>query len=269
MEAESRGELELDGRRYCWRRVGQGPPLVLINGYAATCDDWDPVFLGALGESFSVICPESRGMGDSDLGAEPASIDAMATDVVALLDHLAIKSAPVAGWSMGGFVAQRLSRVAPDRVERLVLLSTDPGGEVARRCPEKVWARLTDRSGTPREQASRLLGLLFPPSVAEQIDREFGEVVAQARAALSQEALDWQERAMEEWHATDTEQGSPLPGPVLAVAGSLDEVIPAANARALADKEGDWAASFDGGGHAFMAQEPRRLATLIATFLAE
>jgi hypothetical protein len=75
-----------------------------------------------------------------------------------------------------------------------VLLATDPGGPEAVADPA-VWARLCDHSGTPREQATRLISLLFPPPLAAQIDREFGEVVAEARAGLSTRMLMAQEPA--------------------------------------------------------------------------
>jgi pimeloyl-ACP methyl ester carboxylesterase len=57
--------------------------------------------------------------------------------------------------------------------------------------------------------------------------------------------------------------------PVLAAAGELDEVIPAGNSATLAAGPGDWHARFAGCGHAFMAQEPRRVAALIHAFLRE
>jgi pimeloyl-ACP methyl ester carboxylesterase len=241
------------------------PPLILVNGYAATVADWDPAFLDQLSRDHDVICPENRGMGTRELGEGELTIASMAADVVALLDERGIASAPVAGWSMGGFIAQEVARMAPERVEALVLMSTDPGGPAAVRTAPEAWARLTDHGGTPREQATRLIGLLFPPPVAARIDRDFGEAVARARAELSPGALEAQEAAMENWYAAER---PPVPAaiPVLAAAGDLDEVVPAINARALAGGTG-WLAPFAGGGHAFMAQEPERLAALIAAFL--
>lgn len=239
---------------------------MLVNGYAATTMDWDPAFLTALGASFEVLCPEHRGMGDSELG-DPAAVtvDGMACDVLALLDARGIATAPVVGWSMGGFVAQQLTVRAPERVTALALLGTDPGGPGTVRADPATWARLVDHGGTPREQAARLLGLIFPPAVAAQVDAQFGELVAEARAALSHEALRAQERAMERWHA---EAAAPLPShvpPVLVAHGAEDIVIPPANADALAARwPGARVERFAGGGHAFLAQEPARLAHLIA-----
>ena len=247
--------------------LGDGPQLVLVNGYAATKDDWDPTFLDALGSRFSILAPDNRGMGDSELGDEPLTVEGMADDMLTLLDERGIERAAVVGWSMGGFVAQQLARAATARVEALVLLSTDGGGPEAIRGSPEAWARLTDHEGTPREQASRLIAVLFPPEVAEVIDRDFGEVVAEARAALSVRALAAQEEAMDAWHEGPA---SVLPEalPILVATGSEDEVIPPANSLALASSSrNSWLARFRGGGHAFMAQEPQRLASLIGAFL--
>jgi pimeloyl-ACP methyl ester carboxylesterase len=113
-----------------------------------------------------------------------------------------------------------------------------------------------------------MIELLFPPPVAESIDRDFGEVVAKARAELSPEALDQQERAMTDWHDPGRGQRGLLPKlPVLAAAGTLDQLIPPVNASLLAGEEG-WLARFPGAGHGFMAQQPGRLGGLIRSFLA-
>lgn len=261
------GEIEVDGRRLSWRSTGSGPPLLLVNGYAATGADWDPVLLMRLGQEFEVICPDNRGMGSSELGSGELTVDGMAADLEALLDSLEIARLPVAGWSMGGFVAQRLALRAPDRVAGLALLSTNPGGPEAIAPEPAVWTRLIDHSGTPRERATRLISLLFPAALAAAIDRQFGAVVAAAQAALSLDSLQAQERAMAIWQMTEqAAPGAEYP-PVLIAHGEEDVVIPAANTAALAAR---WPAArverFAGCGHAFMAQEPGRLADLIGGF---
>jgi len=238
-------------------------PLLLINGYAATGADWDPTFLAELGHSFRVIAPDNRGVGGSELGEAELSVEAMAADMESLLDSLGVGALPVVGWSMGGFVAQVLAARAPQRVSALALLATDPGGPGAVRADPAVWARLCDHSGSPREQATRLISLLFPPPLAAEIDREFGEVVAAARAGLATRTLLAQERAMEAWH----QQRPPLDGAAMPAAilhGELDEVIPAANAELLSARlPGARVEVLEGCGHALMAQEPARVAAAI------
>lgn len=261
--------IELEGRRFAWRSFGKGPPLVLVNGYAASSTDWDPALLAALARNLEVICSDNRGTGESELGdPEALTVGAMAEDVEALLDARGLQEAALAGWSMGGYVAQTLALRAPARVSELVLLATGPGGGEGVPAEPGVWERLTDHSGMPREQASRLISLLFPPDVAPAIDAQFGEVVAEARAALSPRTLSAQERVLQAWQADP----QPVPGedapPLLAICGELDTIAPPGNADALAAL---WPRTslerIVGGGHAFMAQEPERVAALIAGFL--
>lgn len=267
--SERDGEVVVGGRRLAWRALGSGPPLLLAQGYAGTADDWPPDFLAALRGSFSLIAPDNRGMGASELG-DPAevTIDSMAADLEALLDALAIERIAVLGFSMGGFIAQGLAARAPERVESLALLSTDPGGPGAVRAKPADWGTLVDRSGTPRDCASRMFSVVFPPEVAPRFEREFGELAAAAQAALDPAALAAQERAMAQWWATplDAAAGMTEIAPVLIGAGAEDIVIPPGNAELLAARfPGARVEPFAGAGHAFPAQEPEAVADLIAS----
>jgi pimeloyl-ACP methyl ester carboxylesterase len=266
MAVRGQQQIEIEGRQFAWRAVGNGPPLLLINGYAATGGDWDPTFLVGLTESFRVICPDNRGMGGSDLGDAELSVDGMAADLETLLDALGIPSLPVVGWSMGGFVAQRLAARSPQRVAALTLIATDPGGAESIPLTDEAWARLIDHSGPPREQASRLISLLFPPSLAGEIDSRFGEFVAEARSRLSPAALSAQEEVLLAWHREPQPLSTGGTPPTQILHGELDEVIPAANVTPLAARwPGARTEIFAGCGHAVMAQEPQRLVRLIGS----
>ncbi len=264
------GVIDGPAGRIAWRSAGVGEPLILVNGYAATAADWDPTFVASLADSARVICPDNRGLGGSDAGTGELTVAAMADDVIALADALGIESAVVAGWSMGGFVAQHVAATDPDRVDRLVLLGTDGGGPEAVVADAEVWHALTDHGGTPPEQAQRLLGLLFPAPLAEQIYAEFGDVVAAARGELDHDVLSAQEVAMIAWHRESAESRLAAIGcPVLVAAGDDDVVIPAVNSELLTAALPDARLErYPGGGHAFMAQEPERLAASIAAFAA-
>jgi pimeloyl-ACP methyl ester carboxylesterase len=151
-----------------------------------------------------------------------------------------------------------------------VLLSTDSGGIKADLASPDVWSELVDSSGTPNEQAWRLLFLLFPKDVAESFYRQFGDVVAAARAQVSSELLHRQAAAMDAWHQNGVaSQLREIRVPVLIATGTQDIVIPASNALKLANAIPDaWLAQFPHGGHAFIAQYPRAVADLINGFLA-
>lgn len=260
------GVVARAGRGIGWRTTGAGPPLLLLNGYGGTAADWDPTFLAALGAGHTVVLADHRGMGTSSWGddAEPATVATMAADALAVLDALALPTAAVVGWSMGGFVAQALAAAAPERVRALGLLATDPGGPASVRAAPEVWARLTDTSGTAREQATRLLGLLFPSPLAEQVDADVGDLVAGARAALDVRVLRAQEAAMAAWHRDAPPSVPDRVPPTVVACGTDDVVIPPANAGLVAARwRAPEPAAFAGAGHALMAQAPTDLATLL------
>ncbi len=264
MLGERRAVIELPGARTGVRRLGAGAPLLLHNGYLATKDDWDPAFLAALAERWDVIATDSRGVGDWDGPLGEPGVEQLAADALDVLDALGIERATLAGWSMGGFVVLEAALARPARAERLVLLATSPGGGAATRASPAASRRLRDASGTPDEQARRLISLLFPDGVWQPIAEEFGDVVAAAREQLGDAAIAHQTAVIDGWPGV-TERLAELRMPVLVAAGLEDVVIPAANALALAEGiPQSWLARFPGVGHALMAQVPQALAALIA-----
>jgi pimeloyl-ACP methyl ester carboxylesterase len=267
---ESLAKIAIDGAQIVYRRLGKGPPLLVLNGFAATSSDWDPSFIERLASSNELILLNNRGLGGSIDDGQPFSIAKLAADVAHVIEVLGIERANVLGWSMGGFIAQAFAVTYADRVHKLVLLSTDLGGPEADLASPDVWSALLDTSGTPNEQAKRLLFLLFPNDVAESFYRRFGGLVGAARAQLSADLLNRQAAAMKAWHRNGlTNQLRNIRVPVLIATGTEDTVIPASNALKLVNTiPGAWLAQFPHGGHAFIAQYPRQLGDLINSFLA-
>ena len=82
-----------------------------------------------------VIASTTAGIGESDKPAGPYTAAQMAGDALQVLDEAGIERAHVLGASLGGMIAQELAVAAPERVDRLVLCCTTPGGPDACRCP--------------------------------------------------------------------------------------------------------------------------------------
>jgi pimeloyl-ACP methyl ester carboxylesterase len=263
MPNESFEKLQVDGAQIAYRRIGNGRPLIVLNGFAATSADWDPSFLDRLASSNEIVLLDNRGIG------RPFDIAQLADDAARVVEALGIERISVLGWSMGGFIAQGLALQHPERINKLILLSTDPGGANADLASADVWSQLIDMSGTPHEQARRLLSLVFPMAIVESIYREFGDIVAAARAQLSPDLVNRQVAAMDAWHRTGIgNRLREINVPVLIATGTGDIVIPPSNALRLVNAiPGAWLAQFNGGGHAFMYQYPRPLADLINSFI--
>lgn len=116
------------------------PPLVLSNSLGTDLHLWDPQ-IPALTERYLVVRYDQRGHGGSPGPPGPYTIDELAGDVVALLDHLGIGRASFCGLSLGGMVGMALAVQAPERVDRLVLVCTSA------RLPREPWA---ERAATVR-----------------------------------------------------------------------------------------------------------------------
>jgi pimeloyl-ACP methyl ester carboxylesterase len=133
MAAESLATTPIDGAKIAYRRIGNGRPLVALNGFAATSADWDPSFIDVLASSNEVILVDNRGIGSSTDNGRPFGIDQLADDAARVIEILGIERTSLLGWSMGGFIAQTLALQHPGRINKLILLSTDPGGADADR----------------------------------------------------------------------------------------------------------------------------------------
>jgi pimeloyl-ACP methyl ester carboxylesterase len=269
MPNESFELLQVDGAQIAYRRIGNGRPLVVLNGFAATSADWDPSFIDRLASFNELILFDNRGIGHSTDNGRPFDIAQLADDVQRVVETLGVERVNILGWSMGGFIAQTFALQHPEHINKIILLSTAPGGADADRASAEVWSQLIDMSGTPHEQGRRLLSLLFPSDIAESVYREFGDVVAAARAQLSPDLINRQAAAIEAWHRTGIgNQLREINAPVLIAAGTADIVVPPSNALRLVNAiPGAWLAQFNGGGHAFMAQYPQPVSDLINSFL--
>ncbi|HKV34919.1 MAG TPA: alpha/beta fold hydrolase [Pyrinomonadaceae bacterium] len=115
--------IRVDDIQLAYTDAGLGLPVVLLHGYPFNRTLWNEQ-VSALSNSYRVITPDLRGHGESDASPGAATMNRMAQDVAALLDHLEIHRAVVGGLSMGGYVALAFYKQFPSRVRALVLADT-------------------------------------------------------------------------------------------------------------------------------------------------
>lgn len=96
--------------------------LVLLHGFGGTHRAWDPVLSELDHERYNPLVPDLRGHG-TKAGARPISFEGCVDDVLAA----APDAFALGGYSLGGRVAQHVALVAPERVTRLILVSTSAG----------------------------------------------------------------------------------------------------------------------------------------------
>jgi len=105
---------------------GSGPPVVLVHGFAASIqNNWRaPGIIDMLVQSGRrVVALDCRGHGQSGKPHDPQAYadNAMANDVIALMDHLDIQQADLMGYSMGGFISATLMTTHPERFRSVIL----------------------------------------------------------------------------------------------------------------------------------------------------
>src|SRR6185369_15620487 len=115
--------IRVDDIQLAYEDTGLGQPVVLLHGYPFNRSLWTEQ-VGALSNSYRVITPDLRGLGESDSRPGAATMNQMAHDVALLLDRLEISRAVVGGLSMGGYVALAFYKQFRSRVRALILADT-------------------------------------------------------------------------------------------------------------------------------------------------
>jgi pimeloyl-ACP methyl ester carboxylesterase len=116
-------ELELYGHRVSYRTAGSGPALLLLHGIANSSETWERV-APLLSERFTLIAPDLMGHGQSETPRGDYSLGAHASaarDIATALGH---ERMTILGHSLGGGIAMQFAYQFPERVERMVLVSS-------------------------------------------------------------------------------------------------------------------------------------------------
>src|SRR6476659_2407066 len=151
-------QVELHGHRVIYRIAGSGPPVVLIHGMINSSRHWEDVAL-RLAEHYTGIAPDLIGHGDSATPRGDYSLGAHAASIRDLLAVIGVDRATIVGHSLGGGVAMQFFYQFPQRVERMVLVSS--GGLGREVSPMLRGAAIPGASAIVRAAANpRLLGTL-------------------------------------------------------------------------------------------------------------
>ena len=229
---------------YAYRRFGGGAgmPLVCLQHFTGTLDNWDPAVTDALAHEREVILFENAGVGRST-GAVPRTIAGMARHVLAFAKALELARIDLLGFSLGGMVAQQVALERPALVRRMVLVGTAPEGgddimhlekpalQLFLHDPSLQGLQVLVKLFFTSSQSSQTAGAAFASRLMErQDDREpiSGPQVAAAQLAAF--------RAWEQVDGTRFDKLRHITQPCLVVNGVLDALIPVSNSYVLAEQ---------------------------------
>jgi aminoacrylate hydrolase len=253
-----------DGCRLYYESAGRGSCVLLAAGLGGVGSFWAPV-RDRLAASFRVLTFDHRGCGRSDRPEQIYTVERMAMDVVAILDHAGADRADIVGHSTGGAIAQVLALDAPDRVRRIVA-----SGSWARpdaRFKALFQNRLETLEGSGAIAYTRQAQLLgFPAPWFNGHADEFERALDHAEEALTPRSVAAARLRM--LLAFDrSDDLSSVTAPVMVLAAPDDAIIPPHQSQDLAQLIG--AARYEEipGGHFFPRVDPDRYVAAVSSFL--
>jgi len=244
---------------------GEGPQLFFIGGSGGDLRDKPNVFEGPLVEHFEVLSFDQRGLGRSDVPPGPYTMADYAGDAAALLDALAFAPCLVMGVSFGGMVAQELACRHPDKITRIVLACTSPGGAGGASYP------LHELQDMPEDEALPLMLEISdtrynaqwrtanPEAASKMMD------LARTRSQRDEAAQRGQRLQFEARKSHDTfDRLCKVTHPVYITAGRYDGIAPPINQQALLRALPNARLDMFEGGHLFLMQDPSAFAQIDA-----
>src|ERR1700730_3898862 len=235
--------LPVNGHSYAYRRFGNGSglPLLCLQHFTGTLDNWDPAVTDPLASGREVILFDNAGVGRST-GDVPETIARMAEHTIAFLDGLGIETCDVVGYSLGGMVALQMVQDRPSIFRRLILVGTAPrGGEDIMHLEKPSLAkRIQDATNRGYDVLKKIFFTSSPASQAlsEAFIRRLSERKDDLDPVSGPKVATAQIAAFREWEAFTAERFADLRGicqPALVVNGVHDEMIAVRNSYWLAD----------------------------------
>jgi pimeloyl-ACP methyl ester carboxylesterase len=267
-----------DGAKLGFRDTGAGMPVVFLHPTPLDREYWRPLIeeLGGV----RAIVPDLRGHGESELGlnlpvggfagvadAPVLTMMQMASDVLALLDHLELREVVFAGCSVGGYVLLELWRRAPERMTGLAFVCSKPQPDAE--------ANLTKRAANIAQVRKEGTGTFFDGSAKSLIGMTAQErrpgIVAEVRArmTLTAEAVVAVQAGLAA-RPDSLATVQTIDVPVLAIAGGEDvAVLPAEMEAFNAAPGGCEFHLLPDAGHFAAYEQPRKMATLLAEWLRQ
>lgn len=251
---------------------GEGPPLLMINGFRRSRVVWLEGVLKPLAAHFQLILMDNRGTGHSDKPEDGYSIEVFSDDCAEVIAGLGLPCAHVFGVSMGGMIAQRLATRYPDMVHGLALGCTNcgRGGSIppAKRIGDLL--RLVPNDGMDaREVSRRQEEVYYMPGFRQSqralIDGLFDLV---NQNPTPPHAVQGHMKAIDAFDAcADLAR---IKAPTLVITGEGDPLIPAENSRLIASRiPGAQLVLLPDASHFFWIEKPQETAEALTRFFAQ
>jgi 3-oxoadipate enol-lactonase len=253
--------IEANGISNAFRRVGKGPPIVLLHGAEADHSMFD-AFAAELSSRFTVIAPDQCDSGATKNPDRIYGFDDLADDVGGMIAALGYARAHVFGTSLGGAIAQLLATRHPSRVNRLVLSSTFRVGMPLAEINPVGAPKIAELRSKLPGSLPELARFFFPEEYIQAHPEALNIFTGNKRSDDQKKR-----RAAIATKPVKLNLGD-VKSPTLVLAGSEDRLIPSLHTLSLAnDIAQSKTATILGVGHVGTIQAPALVAAEVSAFL--
>src|SRR4029453_12469860 len=260
-------QVQIDNINLAYTDTGAGRPVVLIHGYPFNRSLWNEQ-VEALSNSYRVIVPDLRGLGETDASTGTAPINRMAQDGAQLLDHLQISQAVIGGLSMGGYVALAFYKQFPSRVRALVLADTRAQADTE----EAKQTRAQQAEKALSEGMAGIADAMLPKLLTPETVSKRPEVVKRVRDMMLKTKPEGAAAAllgMAE-RGDQTELLARVNSPTLILVGAEDAITPVADSEKMRDGiAGSRLVVLENAGHVSNLERTEQFNDALLSFLKE
>ncbi|HSI17486.1 MAG TPA: alpha/beta hydrolase, partial [Sphingomonas sp.] len=226
------------GTTFAYRRLGPaaGVPVLLLNHWGATLDNFDPRIVDGLAATRPVIAIDYRGVGASG-GKAPRDVAEMARDMIACINALGLETVDLLGFSLGGFVAQDIVRQESGLIRKIILAGTGPAGGVGIAQVGAVsWPLIARAMLTLRDAKFYLFftGTTHGRGAAQAFLDRLKERKTARDKPITVSAFLRQLKAIHAWGRQSPQDLGAIEKPVLVANGDQDIMVPSSNSIDLA-----------------------------------
>src|SRR4029079_12301831 len=246
---------------------GSGRPVRLIHGYPFNRSVWNEQ-VAALSGSYRVIAPDLRGFGESDSSNEPATMNQMAQDVAALLDHLGVPRATFGALSMGGYVTLAFYKQFASRVRALILADTRAQAD----SEEAKQNRAQQAEKALAEGMAGIADAMLPKLLTPETVSKRPEIVKRVRDMMLKTKPEGAASALRGMAERDdqTELLAKITVPVLILVGAEDAITPVADSEKMhAAIAGSHLVVLENAGHVSNIERTEQFNDALLSFLRE
>ena len=247
--------------------TGAGRPIVLIHGYPFNRSLWSDQ-IPALSNTHRIIAPDLRGFGESEASQGPSTMNQLAADVAALMDHLEIPSATIAGLSMGGYVALAFYKQFASRVRALVLADTRAQADTE----EAKQTRAQQAEKALSEGMAGIADAMLPKLLTPETVSKRPEIVKRIRDMMLKTKPEGAAAALRGMAERDdqTELLPKITVPTLILVGAEDAITPVADSEKMHHAiAGSSLVVLDHAGHVSNLERTQQFNDALLHFLSE